>query len=80
MLAIIGFAEIAKPLHASTRGPQPLEWNMTKKRTLRKNLVSILALVLPNINKSFVHGYVRGITKGVLMKTLRPWGEKRHIW
>lgn len=72
MLAMIGFAEIAKPLYASTRGSQQLEWNKSKKRTLRKNLVSVLALVLPNINKPLVHGCVRGIAKGALMKTPRP--------
>jgi hypothetical protein len=51
-----GFAEIAKPLCASTHVTQPLKWTGTEQRAfraLKKGLVFALALALPGITKPF---------------------------
>ncbi|KAG3278306.1 hypothetical protein H1C71_005194 [Ictidomys tridecemlineatus] len=82
-LWIPGFAEIAKPLYTVTAGgSSPLAWTKENEESfkyLKKALVLVLALTLPDISKHF-HLYVhekRGIAKGVLTQNLGPW--KRQI-
>ena len=80
---MLGFTEIAKLLYEATRGQEDkIEWtpetDMTFK-TLRKALLEVTALALPDIHKPF-HLYVdkrKEIGKGMLTQT---WSHRKDLW
>lgn len=78
-LWILGFANIAKPLHDLTRGKEDsFTWTEEGKQAflaLKEALVSAPALALPDLTKPF-QLYVaekEGTALGVLSQTLGPW-------
>ncbi|XP_037677956.1 uncharacterized protein LOC119523258 [Choloepus didactylus] len=80
-LWILGFAEIACPLYASTGG-KDIELTWTDKeegafRALKKALTQAPALALPDLRKPFqLHvAEAQGAAKGVLTQRLGPWKQ-----
>ncbi|XP_063461834.1 BTB/POZ domain-containing protein KCTD7 isoform X1 [Pan paniscus] len=77
-LWIPGFAELAAPLYALTKGNNPFTWleeHQQAFETLKKALLSAPALGLPDTSKPFTlyADERRGIAKGVLTQKLGPW-------
>lgn len=78
-LWILGFAEIAKPLHELTRVKEDsFTWTEKERQafwTLKEALVAAPALALPDLTKPFqlFVAEKEGVALGVLSQTLGPW-------
>ncbi|KAF6081654.1 hypothetical protein HJG60_008702 [Phyllostomus discolor] len=78
-LWILGFADLARPLHKITRGKEEsFTWTDKERqafRALKEALVSAPALALPNPTKPFqlFVAEKKGIALGVLSQGLGPW-------
>ncbi|XP_053512397.1 uncharacterized protein LOC128626051 [Artibeus jamaicensis] len=78
-LWILGFAELARPLHELTRGKEDsFAWTEKERQAfqaLKEALVAAPALALPDLAKPFqlFVAEKEGVVLGVLSQTLGPW-------